>query len=1813
MCRSRSPTSPDSSLGQCVLRRTARDPANTFRRVLPSLTDERIMSGKSELINDGEEEGAGDRSSYRSMEFVWGTCDAAPRSASWCEAPAFDPAKVAAVCGVEYHVETAKETTGETDTARTGLRPVGGVVPAALEPPRLIEDDEPPTETETSEAETSAPAPAVVVPVATANGAAGRTKKDIFGTGGAESPAAFVPAGAWAETAEVTADLNAVGASRAVAHLVLRDGDQFFAGENLPWARLEVNGRVVRVPHDVKHGDVVRLAVRAESAAEIEAWTAEDERAKTASALGGDSSVDSSGTQIPVLSSRGDPVRSATLKLGSYEGVLRARVADRATRVAMYRQALRGATTLEADVTASEEKETKAEEETKVPKEETKVPKEETKVLKEETKVPKEATKVPKEATKPPAESTRARIEDEDDQETAAAKVDAAIPVDAADPGAGPEKTQGPKPGRMSLIAPTTDAHADASLGTGLNDDDDAPPEEIVSPAGVVHVRAPQPNQWVLIPPPDQDPIVVTGVGEGSTAAVTVKLLHEIEAHGQGTLYATLGDEPLGLSNDGREPPRGNANGVFVKVNSEDRSVKGGTVKVWTRHGIMEVPRPGVRETKVEVVDGDRIRLKIRSPGFADPPPGGDKSDKRPISGRYRVAVFVGDEWVGTAAVTTATSREEERAANAAFEGSIRRARARANAAAAMGSEAVHPAERSDGVSSSEIPSDVARPTTTSIDSSGGPVTPRVLNPPPKATTRVSLISGRPVLVDEMERAPRGVTRVVAANEWNMLPSRGFMRVAGVLPSAELRLTVHAYETKAGDVWLRRAAMDANAAEATAAMGERDLSIGGNDEWIHAQLGAAPEEVANANATRADTDDDAGLPDWVEVRVEGQVVTPPVPVWLSRRISLRVRASPDDMVARRVVVRAGTQSWEATVISEDASIAIPDKVEPSSGMDKAVVDEEKAPMGTVSVRAVASPRDVVVLPRTAAPPEDSADRSNGLTVDPTTGNLVGTYVPSLREAHGDGDGFGVPVSGLGDGVTCEVTMLADEGVDAEARAKRWLGAGSRSSASLGESSGGESSGVVPGWAALLVNGEQKTLPYAARDGDTLGAVIAAPGSAGGVRVVVLACPHDVATDGEKTVTDYAAALVASVVVKKDDEGASSGDSSSAPISPSPTQSSNLGEVDKDGDDRIRSRDLLVGSVGVRMCNPNELQRRERADKLVYDRTNSMTYSDEFPNVCGARPACLGDGDAAKRGRDVVFVVDASDAVGRALFDEHVLESLKTMFCASHEGTQSQASVILYPAPRNVKTCGSHEVAVPLGRYSAREWFDKIDELREDDESCCGFRHTENIGDSPGLGDSPGAPARLPTGSAPLAEALDAAAAELDARGAHAPSNALVVVVAAAVPSPVVKSESCSEDAPAKFTSMTRDWPFAKFKSSPGAKDNDDDGEDVTACTYLWRHVPDAARRLRATGARIAGVHLAGLDEGGLASASAGLGAHLVGAPWPGACDADGFCSIQAQYGGELGRWLYGGSNANGHDGSGHRGEDAFAQEDSPEHFVYDAGEYKTCEAVIRAGAGGQRERSIVSFPHGAHVRTLHASNLRSASSTGPDAGENGLARAVAPLMCESASSTDPAEMAVSSFGKKSDRSSRLGTRKEGVGGGVTTNDEGATLLDSDDRICATEADALGIEPVISRCAGGDEDATVACLDSLVYAACAAVERAPSAVVASETAPETAESGREPTVASGCYDDGAVRLVGSERHATLASVACDRVCRTRSADSPVAGSNPSGVAGGAPFRETRARRVEIEVRCEGEGRCRAGAVRWFAAGREADGRRAELTD
>ena len=217
--------------------------------------------------------------------------------------------------------------------------------------------------------------------------------------------------------------------------------------------------------------------------------------------------------------------------------------------------------------------------------------------------------------------------------------------------------------------------------------------------------------------------------------------------------------------------------------------------------------------------------------------------------------------------------------------------------------------------------------------------------------------------------------------------------------------------------------MDAGA-EATAAMGGRDLSIGGwpTGRGAFAQLGAAPETVANATGSRAaDDDDDAevdvGLPDWVEVRVEGQVVT--AGPGGSRAGSASAR--PGRVVARRVVVRAG-QSWgppsspRRRRSRSDPPPRSRGRPRNQEGRFRYVWRRRRGarPMGTVSVRAVASPRDVVVLPR----PRPDSDRSNGLAVDPTTGNLVGAYVPSSSGGQSSRR-VDVPVSGPGGGVACE--------------------------------------------------------------------------------------------------------------------------------------------------------------------------------------------------------------------------------------------------------------------------------------------------------------------------------------------------------------------------------------------------------------------------------------------------------------------------------------------------------------------------------------------------------------------------------------------------------------------------------------------------------------------------------------------------------------------------------------------------------------------------------------------------------------------------
>ena len=310
-----------------------------------------------------------------------------------------------------------------------------------------------------------------------------------------------------------------------------------------------------------------------------------------------------------------------------------------------------------------------------------------------------------------------------------------------------------------------------------------------------------------------------------------------------------------------------------------------------------------------------------------------------------------------------------------------------------------------------------------------------------------------------------------------------------------------------------------------------------------------------------------------------------------------------------------------------------------------------------------------------------------------------------------------------------------------------------------------------------------------------------------------------------------------------------------------------------------------GAKTTPACDSAGEGERRLARRLVADRSDIFSHDasrGEPPNACGAAPACASAADD----RDVVFVVDASDAMGPEAFRGKTMDALQSLYCASHEGSQSRAAVVLYPAPKRARatsSCGAYQVAIPLARYTPLEWRDLVENLRRDPEACCGASDGEGT--------------HL-TAAAPLAEALDGAGLELAERGAHEPSKRLVVVVSAGLPSPMVRDESCAEDADPTFASMTRDVPFSRAAS---------DGGEVTACTYLWRYVPASANRLKASGARIAAVNVAGDAGARESTAGSAAASYLAGEPWLGACDPDGFCSVQAAYGGERGRWVYRGS------------------------------------------------------------------------------------------------------------------------------------------------------------------------------------------------------------------------------------------------------------------------------------------------------------------
>ena len=911
--------------------------------------------------------------------------------------------------------------------------------------------------------------------------------------------------------------------------------------------------------------------------------------------------------------------------------------------------------------------------------------------------------------------------------------------------------------------------------------------------------------------------------------------------------------------------------------------------------------------------------------------------------------------------------------------------------------------------------------------------------------------------------------------------------------------------------------------------------------------------------------------------MEGAKVTPPIPVWLARRVNVRVRASDVGGVARRVVVRAGEQTWQATIVSEAKDDAPEERTEaekpekPDSGSEPgssgSSVPSSSNPNKPSSapprkkISVVADPNALVFLP---APLARDADAAKTARVN-SAGGVDGFLSPSLATRYGDG-GSGIRVDGVGPDGSCRVRVA-------------WRDARSPTLAARLP---------LPPWARVTINGTfAEAFPPSARDGDVLGVALVAHRVAGATREVLVECVVDreeveeveEGADGLEGRREIPSEDFISVVVFSA-SATTRAAPSSAPRGPPPPPFPPAADVI-----------AAEGAKTTRACDSAGEGERRLARRLVADRSDIFSHDasrGEPPNACGAAPACASPPDD----RDVVFVVDASDAMGPEAFRGKTMDALQSLYCASHEGSQSRAAVVLYPAPKSARatsSCGAYQVAIPLARYTPLEWRDLVENLRRDPEACCGASD----------GASDGERIRL-TAAAPLAEALDGAGLELAERGAHDPSKRLVVVVSAGLPSPMVRDESCAEDADPTFASMTRDVPFSRAAS---------DGGEVTACTYLWRYVPAAANRLKASGARIAAVNVAGDAGARESTAGSAAASYLAGEPWLGACDPDGFCSVQAAYGGERGRWVYRGSseaekeNAEKKDvdeknavsrvdafGFGGLGLPTFASvarlgsADASDRFAYDPGEPETCVANLPSGDAATRGRAVVSFPISAHLVTLHG------DADGVDA-----ARIVAPVMCEPSAG-----------------------------------------------LCALEEDA-GMAPVVAQCGGGfsAEDAAT-CLRGMVHAACRAVDEevrgeehgeereeeheeergnATTSIVASKNAttsivaskssasstfsstpsstPSSAPSSPLGSRDEVCFSDGRLSVwnEGFSSEAMFGVVACNRVCRPASGPDAVDESKRRALG-----------RVEVEVKCEPGRACETGQTRRFSRKSDADARR-----
>jgi len=261
------------------------------------------------------------------------------------------------------------------------------------------------------------------------------------------------------------------------------------------------------------------------------------------------------------------------------------------------------------------------------------------------------------------------------------------------------------------------------------------------------------------------------------------------------------------------------------------------------------------------------------------------------------------------------------------------------------------------------------------------------------------------------------------------------------------------------------------------------------------------------------------------------------------------------------------------------------------------------------------------------------------------------------------------------------------------------------------------------------------------------------------------------------------------------------------------------------------------------------------------------------------------------GRDVIILVDASDAVGADIFYGKMIDMLHDLYCTI-EGTNSRVGLILLPGSSNPYVCDAYTSYIPLQQHTSADFHARLEALRNDTGACCGK-------------------------SVPLAQGLRAAHGLFRDFGAYPANARSVVFVTASHPSTPVEQETCLFVSLPAFRRMTRDHPF----------NVDDNGEKMTACHYKMRTVQVAAGELKLSGARLSVVAVPG------ANGHVPSSAYYAGSPWSSRCHGDGNCTFSAPYGGDRGVWGPWYTDANG----------AVTRE-------YDAGAPLDCSINLRPGA-----------------------------------------------------------------------------------------------------------------------------------------------------------------------------------------------------------------------------------------------------------------------